>query len=85
VQRLLHGMHDPRPGATPAAKWLTKSSSGSQAKPCLSTARCASAGPGTQHQQSADRFALIQAEGRDVDQAGDVRRIRAQAVTISPP
>jgi hypothetical protein len=29
-------------------------------------------------QQGADRFALVQAEGRDVDQAGDIRCVRAQ-------
>src|SRR5260370_24963259 len=29
-------------------------------------------------QQRAERFALIQAERRDVDQAGDVRRVRAE-------
>src|SRR5712691_9560675 len=31
-------------GSTSAAKWLTKSSSGNQPKPCLSMMRCASAG-----------------------------------------
>jgi len=30
-------------------------------------------------QQRADRLALVQAEGRDVDQAGDVRRVRAES------
>ena len=29
-------------------------------------------------QQRADRFALVEAEGRDVDQADDVRRVGAQ-------
>src|SRR5512132_2528923 len=33
-------------GSTSAAKWLTKSSSGSHAKPCWSTSRCVSAGLG---------------------------------------
>src|SRR2546428_5989335 len=33
-------------GSTSAAKWFTKSSSGSQANPCLSMMRCASAGVG---------------------------------------
>src|SRR6201993_3968627 len=31
-------------GSTSATKWLTKSSSDSQAKPCLSVTKCASAG-----------------------------------------
>ena len=35
-------------------------------------------GSGALRQQGADRFALIQAESRDVDEADDVRRIRAQ-------
>jgi hypothetical protein len=35
-------------------------------------------GRGTLRQQPADRFALIKTEGRDVDQADDVRRIRTQ-------
>jgi len=30
-------------------------------------------------QQPADRFALVQPEGRDVNQADDVRRVRAQS------
>ena len=30
-------------------------------------------------EQAADRFALVQAEGRDVDQADDVRRVGAQS------
>ena len=29
-------------------------------------------------QQRAERFALVESEGRDVDQADDVRRVRAQ-------
>jgi hypothetical protein len=33
----------------------------------------------TLRQQRADRFALIEAEGRDEDQADNVRRIRAQS------
>src|ERR1700733_10146344 len=65
--------------STSAAKWLTKSSSGSQAKPCLSMSRCARAGVGgTLRQQSADRFAFVKTEGRNVDQASDVRCVRAQ-------
>ena len=68
-------------GSTSAAKWWTKSSSGSQAKPCLSMSRWASAGVGGPPWASsaADRFALVQAEGRDVDQADDVRRVGAQS------
>jgi hypothetical protein len=33
---------------------------------------------GSLRQQGADRFALVQAEGRDVDQSGGVRRVGAE-------
>jgi len=36
-------------------------------------------GRGTLRQQSADRFAFLKTEGRDVDQASDVRWVRAQS------
>lgn len=39
----------------------------------------------TLRQQFADRLTLIQAEGRDVDQTDDVRRIPPSALTIWPP
>ena len=66
-------------GSTSAAKCLTKSSSGSQAKPCSSMSRCARAGVGGPcRQQRADRFALVKPEGGDVDQADDVRRVGAE-------
>ncbi len=66
-------------GSTSAAKWPTKSSSGSHAKPCSSTIRFASAGVGgPATEQRADRLALVEAEGGDVDEADDVRGVRAE-------
>ena len=66
-------------GSTSAAKWLRKSSSGSQAKPCWSMSRCARAGSRRSlAQQGADRLALVQPERGDVDQANDVGRVGAE-------
>jgi len=66
-------------GSTPLAKCLTKSSSGSHPKPCSSTIRCSRDGVGGPPPSSApERLALVQAEGRDVDEANDVGRVAAE-------
>jgi hypothetical protein len=64
--------------STSAAKWWTKSSSGSQASPGVDvevrqggTRRCLA-------QQGADRLAFVKSERGDVDQANDVGRVGAE-------
>jgi hypothetical protein len=79
-------------GSMPAAKRLTKSSSSTQAKPRESmrvdASRCESMRVDVQArerrglralcQRGADRLPFVEPEGRDVDQADDVGRVRAE-------
>jgi len=66
-------------GSTSAAKWLTKSSSGSQAKTLAVDDQVGQRrGRRSLFEQGTDRLALVEPERRDVDQARHVRRVRAQ-------
>jgi hypothetical protein len=66
-------------GSTSAAKWPTKSSSGSRPTPCWSTMRFASAGAGgASPPRGGDRLASSSPEPGEVDQPDDVARVGAE-------
>jgi hypothetical protein len=63
-------------GSTSAAKWATKLSSGQAAESLLVDDQIRRGGGGRIiGAETSDGFALVQPEGRDVDEAGDVRRV----------
>ena len=66
-------------GSTSAAKCATKSSSGIQANPLLVDDQVRQRrGRRAAAQSGAQRFALVQAEGGDIDEADDVRGVGAE-------
>ena len=68
-------------GSTSGAKWLTKSSSGSQAKLCSSTNEMSKGrGARPSPEQGTEGFALVEPERGDVDQAHHVRASVPSAV-----
>jgi len=64
--------------STSEAKWVTKSSSGSDQMGQRRRRRASA-------KQSAKRFALVETEGGDIDERHNVRRIRAQRGDDLPP
>jgi hypothetical protein len=65
-------------GSTSAAKWPTKSSSGSQAKLCSSVRGWRAPRRRSGAEQDAEALAPVDPEGGDVDERDDVRRVLAQ-------